>query len=86
MNKKIILDAKYERIAEEFETHPDFADARQTVKDFTANPLVAWNEFEENGLHTTKKSILDYAGIVSYGDTAKEVDEYLKIQKESWEK
>jgi hypothetical protein len=28
-------EKEYERIAEEFETHPDFSEARQTVKDFS---------------------------------------------------
>jgi hypothetical protein len=28
-------EKEYERIAEEFETHPDFAEARQTVKEFS---------------------------------------------------
>lgn len=28
-------EQEYERLAEEFETHPDFAEARQTVKDFS---------------------------------------------------
>ena len=30
----IAREKEYERIAEEFETHPDFAEARQTVNDF----------------------------------------------------
>jgi hypothetical protein len=86
MNTKIITDAAYELIAEEFETHPDFSEARQTVKAFTANSLVAWDAYEETGLHGTKKSIFDYVGTVSYGNTTKEVNDYLKTQKESWER
>ena len=28
-------EKEYERMAEEFETHPDFAEARQAVQDFS---------------------------------------------------
>lgn len=31
----IAREKEYERIAEEFETHPDFAEARQAVQDFS---------------------------------------------------
>jgi hypothetical protein len=41
----IAREKEYERIAEEFETHPDFAEARQTVKDFSVLSTDAIHEY-----------------------------------------
>lgn len=41
----IAREQEYERIAEEFETHPDFAHARQSVQDFSVLSTDAIHEY-----------------------------------------
>lgn len=58
----------YEKIAEEFETSPDFSEARQTVQDFSIlsketlrEAEISLKHYEKTGLHITIDEVKQWA-------------------------
>lgn len=69
MNNSSDANARtYEKIAEEFETSPDFSDARQTVQDFFVlneealrEAEISLEHYEKTGLHITLDEVKQWA-------------------------